>query len=223
LVDHDRPMPGARQLGGIAGSVGLDARSPVGLVGSDELGVRLGQFDDLVRHCVGQTGGEGRVVALGSNADYAESLRTELAKHGLRDRGQVLHAPLVDTAVPGRKTSRGTTFRCCPTCRRSICCSLTGRSARPLARRVTPHFLLLADRLAPGATDVLDDHPGGRPRRPSSRRGSIGPSAAGACGRCSASMARRPLLPRTSSRRLHQIRRCSVPAQRNSVWTARKA
>ena len=56
-----------------------------------------------------QRGGEGKVVALESNAPYAESTRAELAWHGLQDRATVLHAPLVETPCPGAPRSPGST------------------------------------------------------------------------------------------------------------------
>ena len=89
LVDHDRPMP---ELGDWAMSASssvwmLDRLSDPSVRTILELG--SGSSTIWFATALAKRGGEGRVVALESSADYAESTRTELAKHGLRDRAQV--------------------------------------------------------------------------------------------------------------------------------------
>jgi len=103
LVDHERPMP---ELGHWAVSPStlvwmLDRLSDSSVRTILELG--SGSSTIWFATALAKRGGEGRVVALESGADYAESTQTELTERGLRDRAQVLHAPLVDTAVLGRK------------------------------------------------------------------------------------------------------------------------
>ena len=161
LVDHDRPMP---ELGDWAISPStlvwmLDRLSDPSVRTILELG--SGSSTIWFATALAKRGGEGRVVALESSADYAESTRTELAKHGLRDRAQVLHAPLVDTAVPGRENQPWFDISVLPDLPPVDLLFVDG-PVGGIARQVRyPAFPLLADRLAPGATVVLDDT--GRP------------------------------------------------------------
>jgi predicted O-methyltransferase YrrM len=106
-------------------------------------------------------GGEGRVVALESSFEYAESTRTELAKHGLLDRAEVLHAPLVDTAVPGRENQPWYDISVLPDLPTVDLLFVDGPIGATAREARYPAYPLLADRLAPGATVVLDDT--GRP------------------------------------------------------------
>jgi predicted O-methyltransferase YrrM len=161
LVDHDRPMP---ELGDWAISPStliwmLDRLSDSSVQTILELG--SGSSTIWFATALAKRGGEGRVVALESNADYAESTRTELAKHGLRDRAQVLYAPLVDTAVPGRENQPWFDISVLPDLPPVDLLFVDG-PAGAIANQVRyPAYPLLADRLAPGATVVLDDT--GRP------------------------------------------------------------
>ena len=100
-------------------------------------------------------------MALESSADYADSTRVELAKHRLQDRAQVLHAPLVDTTVPGRENQPWYDISVLPDLPPVDLLFVDG-PVGSIAHQVRyPAYPLLADRLAPGATVVLDDT--GRP------------------------------------------------------------
>jgi predicted O-methyltransferase YrrM len=161
LVDHDRPMP---ELGDWAISPStlvwmLDRLSDSSVKTILELG--SGSSTIWFATALAKRGGEGQVVALESSADYAESTRTELAKHGLQDRAHVLHAPLVDTAVPGRDNQPWFDISVLPDLPPVDLLFVDGPIGG-IARQVRyPAYPLLADRLAPGATVVLDDT--GRP------------------------------------------------------------
>jgi predicted O-methyltransferase YrrM len=161
LVDHDRPMP----------ELGDWAMSPSTLVWMvDRLSdssvrtiLELGSGSSTVwfATALAKRGGEGQVVALESSAEYAESTRTQLAQLGLRDRAQVLHAPLVDTAVPGRDNQPWFDISVLPDMPPVDLLFVDG-PVGGIARQVRyPAYPLLADRLAPGAAVVLDDT--GRP------------------------------------------------------------
>jgi predicted O-methyltransferase YrrM len=161
LIDHDRPMP----------ELGDWAISPSTLVWildhlldpSVRTILELGSGSSTIwfATALAKRGGEGRVVALESSADYAESTRTELAKHGLRDRAQVLHAPLVDTAVPGRENQPWFDISVLPDLPPVDLLFVDGPVGTIADQVRYPAYPLLADRLAPGATVVLDDT--GRP------------------------------------------------------------
>jgi Methyltransferase domain len=161
LVDHDRPMP---ELGNWAISPStlvwmLDRLSDSSVRTILELG--SGSSTIWFATALAKRGGEGRVVALESDADYAESTRTELAKHGLQDRAQVLYAPLVDTVVPGRENQPWFDISVLPDLL-PVDLLLVDGPVGSIAHQVRyPAYPLLADRLAPGATVVLDDT--GRP------------------------------------------------------------
>jgi predicted O-methyltransferase YrrM len=161
LVDHDRPMP---ELGDWAISPStlvwmLDRLSDSSVRTILELG--SGSSTIWFATALAERGGEGRVVALESSAEYAESTRTELTKHGLRERAQVLHAPLVDTAVPGRENQPWFDISVLPDLPPVDLLFVDG-PVGAIAREVRyPAYPLLADRLASGATIVLDDT--GRP------------------------------------------------------------
>jgi predicted O-methyltransferase YrrM len=157
LVDHDRPMP---ELGHWAVSPStlvwmLDRLSDASVRTILELG--SGSSTIWFATALAKRGSEGQVVALESGADYAESTQTELAERGLRDRAQVLHAPLVDTAVPGRENQPWFDLSVLPDLPPVDLLFVDGPPGA-IARQVRyPAFPLLADRLAPGATVVLDD------------------------------------------------------------------
>jgi predicted O-methyltransferase YrrM len=157
LVDHDRPMP---ELGNWAISPStlvwiLDRLSDSSVRTILELG--SGSSTIWFATALAKRGGEGRVVALESSADYAESTRTELAKHGLRDRAQVLHAPLVDTAVPGRDNQPWYDISVLPDLPPVDLLFVDGPVGSIADQVRYPAYPLLADRLAPRATVVLDD------------------------------------------------------------------
>jgi predicted O-methyltransferase YrrM len=161
LVDHDRPMP---ELGDWAISPStlvwiLDHLLDPTVRTILELG--SGSSTIWFATALAKRGGEGRVVALESSADYAESTRTELAKHGLRDRAQVVHAPLVDTAIPGRENQPWFDISVLPDLPPVDLLFVDGPVGTIADQVRYPAYPLLADRLAPGATVVLDDT--GRP------------------------------------------------------------
>ena len=161
LVDHDRPMP---ELGDWAMSAStliwmLDRLQNPSVRTILECG--SGSSTIWFATALAARGGEGRVVALETSAAYAESTRAELARHGLEDRAEVLHAPLVDTAVPGRDNQPWFDISVLPDLPPVDLLFVDG-PVGGVARQVRyPAFPLLADRLAPGATVVLDDT--GRP------------------------------------------------------------
>ncbi len=161
LVDHDRTMP---ELGDWAISPStlvwmLDRLSDSSVRTILELG--SGSSTIWFATALAERGGEGRVVALESSADYADSTRTELAKHGLQDRAQVLHAPLVDTAVPGRENQSWFDISVLPDLPPVNLLFVDGPVGATAREARYPAYPLLADRLALGATVVLDDT--GRP------------------------------------------------------------
>jgi predicted O-methyltransferase YrrM len=160
LVDHDRTMP---ELGDWAISPStlvwmLDRLSDSSVRTILELG--SGSSTIWFATALAKRGGEGRVV-LESSADYADSTRTELAKHGLQDRAQVLHAPLVDTAVPGRENQPWFDISVLPDLPPVDVLFVDGPVGATAREARYPAYPLLADRLALGATVFLDDT--GRP------------------------------------------------------------
>nr|WP_294696796.1 class I SAM-dependent methyltransferase [uncultured Friedmanniella sp.] len=161
VVDHDRPMP---ELGDWAMSAStliwlLDRLQNPSVRTILECG--SGSSTIWFATALAKRGGEGRVVALETSAAYAESTRAELAKHGLEDRAQVLHAPLVDTTVPGRDNQPWFDLSVLPDLPPVDLLFVDG-PVGGVARQVRyPAFPLLAHRLAPDATVVLDDT--GRP------------------------------------------------------------
>jgi predicted O-methyltransferase YrrM len=161
LVDHDRTMP---ELGDWAISPStlvwmLDRLSDSSVRTILELG--SGSSTIWFATALAKRGGEGRVVALESSADYADSTRTELAKHGLQDRAQVLHAPLVDTAVPGRENQPWFDISVLPDLPPVDVLFVDGPVGATAREARYPAYPLLADRLALGATVFLADT--GRP------------------------------------------------------------
>jgi predicted O-methyltransferase YrrM len=159
LVDHDRTMP---ELGDWAISPStlvwmLDRLSDSSVRTILELG--SGSSTIWFATALAKRGGEGRVVALESSADYADSTRTELAKHGLQ--AQVLHAPLVDTAVPGRENQPWFDISVLPDLPPVDVLFVDGPVGATAREARYPAYPLLADRLALGATVFLDDT--GRP------------------------------------------------------------
>ncbi len=161
LVDHDRPMP----------ELGDWAMSPSTLIWMldrlEKPSVRTvlecgsGSSTIWFATALAARGGEGRVVALETSAAYAEMTRAELARHGLEDRAEVLHAPLVDTAVPGRDNQPWFDISVLPDLPPVNLLFVDGPVGGVAPQVRYPAFPLLAHRLAPGATVVLDDT--GRP------------------------------------------------------------
>jgi protein-L-isoaspartate O-methyltransferase len=156
LVDHDRTMP---ELGDWAISPStlvwvLDRLSDSSVRTILELG--SGSSTIWFATALDKRGGEGRVVALESSTDYAERTRTELAKHRLQDRAQVLHAPLVDTAVPGRESQPWFDISVLPDLPPIDLLFVDGPVGSIAHQARYPAYPLLADR--------LDQPPGHRPR-----------------------------------------------------------
>lgn len=161
VVEHDRPMP---ELGDWAMSAStliwmLDRLENPDVRTIVECG--SGSSTIWFATALSARGGEGRVVALETSAAYAESTRAELARHGLEDRAQVLHAPLVETAVPGRGHQPWFDISVLPDLPPVDLLFVDGPVGGVAPQVRYPAFPLLADRLAPGATVVLDDT--GRP------------------------------------------------------------
>lgn len=161
LVDHNRPMP---ELGDWAMSAStliwmLDRLENPSVRTIVECG--SGSSTVWFATALATRGGEGRVIAMETSAAYAESTRAELAKLGLEDRAVVLHAPLVDTAVPGRDNQPWFDVSVLPDLPPVDLLFVDGPVGGVAHQVRYPAFPLLADRLAPGATVVLDDT--GRP------------------------------------------------------------
>ena len=161
VVDHDRPMP---ELGDWAMSAStliwmLDRLENQSVRTILECG--SGSSTIWFATALARRGGEGRVVALETSAAYAESTRAELAKHGLEDRAEVLHAPLVDTAIPGRDNQPWFDLSVLPNLPPVDLLFVDGPVGGVAPQARYPAFPLLAQRLAPNATVVLDDT--GRP------------------------------------------------------------
>ena len=158
LVDHDRPMP----------ELGDWAMTPSTLVWIldriSESSVRTilecgsGSSTIWFATALAHRGGDGRVIALESNAEYAEITRADLARHGLQDRAVVLDAPLVDTVIPGRANQPWYDISALPDHLPPVDLLFVDGPVGLIARQARyPAFPLLADRLAPGAAVVLDD------------------------------------------------------------------
>ena len=161
LVRHDRPMP---ELGDWAMSastliwlVDRIANSPVRTI------VECGSGSSTIwfATALAQRGGEGKVVALESSAAYAETTRAELARYGLEDRAEVLHAPLVDTQVPNRANQPWFDLSVLPDLPPVDLLFVDGPVGGIARQARYPAYPLLANRLSVGATVVLDDT--GRP------------------------------------------------------------
>ena len=157
LVDHDRPMP---ELGDWAMSAStlvwmLDRISGSSIRTILECG--SGSSTVWFATALAHRGGEGQVIALESSAEFAEFTRAELARHGLQDRAVVLHAPLVDTVVPGRADQLWFDISVLPDMPPVDLLFVDGPVGGIAPQIRYPAFPLLADRLAPGATVVLDD------------------------------------------------------------------
>lgn len=101
----------------------------------------------------------GRVVALESDAAFAEETRRHLQEHGVHELACVIDAPLVDVVLPGEVEPRlwfdlsGLPDDLPPVDILFVDGPVGGTSAQ--ARY--PAYPMLAERLAPGALVVLDD------------------------------------------------------------------
>ncbi len=104
--------------------------------------------------------GSGRSVSLEHDPDHAARTRTELDRQGLSSLADVVHAPLRDLSV-GEGTWRwyGAPRDAIPQCIDLVFVDGPPGTTGPLARY--PALPVLFDRLAPGASIILDD--GARP------------------------------------------------------------
>lgn len=162
LVDHQRPMP---ELGDWAMTAStmihiIDQIASTELVTIVECG--SGSSTIWFATALERRGGEGRVVALESSAEYAELTRAELARLGLAHRAQVLHAPLVTTSIEGRADQPWFDHSVLPADLPAIDLLFVDGPVGSIAPEARyPALPLLADRLAEGAEVILDDT--GRP------------------------------------------------------------
>ena len=161
LVTHHHPMP---ELGGWAATPStmlwiLDhvMSTPVRTI------VECGSGTSTVwiATALERRGGEGRVVALESSDRYAASTRAELERLGISDRATVLHAPLVDTAMPDGPSQPWFDLSGLELPGPIDLLFVDGPPASVAPDARYPAFPLLADRLAPDAVVILDDT--GRP------------------------------------------------------------
>lgn len=158
LVQHDRPMP---ELGNWA----LTPRSMVWVVErirstSLETIVECGSGSSTIWFAAAMEhrGGPGRIVALEADGDYAEYTRSRLADLGLSHRAQVIHAPLVDTALPGRRSLPWFDLTDFPQDVTDIDLLFVDAPIGSVASEIRyPGYPMLADRLQVGATVILDD------------------------------------------------------------------
>ena len=161
VIDHDRPMP---ELGDWAMSAStlvwiLDRISGSSVRTILECG--SGSSTIWFATALAHRGGEGKVIALESSAEYAELTRADLARHGLQDRAVVLHAPLIETVVAERASQPWFDLSVLPDLP-PVDLLFVDAPVGGIARQARyPAYPLLADRLAPGAAVVLDDT--GRP------------------------------------------------------------
>ncbi len=100
--------------------------------------------------------GRGRVVSLDHDGAFAEETRRRVARHGLADRVEVLHAPLREQEVEGRRV-RWYDLDGMDLPDRIDLLVIDGPplETNPLARH--PAGPLLFDRLGPDAVVILDD------------------------------------------------------------------
>jgi predicted O-methyltransferase YrrM len=161
MVTHPHPMP---ELGGWAASPStmlwmLDRvmSAPVRTV------VECGSGTSTVwmATALKARGGDGCVVALESSDHYAEMTRAELERLGLSDFATVVHAPLVDTALPDGVTQPWFDVSGLVLPGPIDLLFVDGPPGNVARQARYPAFPVLADRLAPGAAVILDDT--GRP------------------------------------------------------------
>jgi predicted O-methyltransferase YrrM len=161
LVAHPHPMP---ELGGWAATPStmlwiLDhvMSGPVYTV--VECG--SGTTTVWIATALERRGGQGRVVALESSDHYAALTLAELDRLGLRDRATVLHAPLVDTAMPDESSQPWFDLSGLALPGPIDLLFVDGPPGNVAPEARYPAFPLLADRLAADAVVILDDT--GRP------------------------------------------------------------
>jgi predicted O-methyltransferase YrrM len=106
-------------------------------------------------------GGDGRVFALEDSDQYAAITRAELERLGLSDWATVVHAPLVDTALPDDSSQPWYDLSGLTLPGQIDLLFVDGPPSRVASQVRYPAFPLLADRLAPDAVVILDDT--GRP------------------------------------------------------------
>lgn len=162
IVDHGRPMP---ELGNWA----MSPRALVWFV--DQIAttsattiVECGSGSSTVWFATAfeRRGGPGRIVSLESSAEYAEETRARVAALGLSHRAQVVHAPLVETTVPGRDPHPWYDLSALPSDLDTIDILFVDGPVGAIAPQVRyPGYPLLADRLTADSIVVLDDT--GRP------------------------------------------------------------
>ena len=157
LVPHHHPMP---ELGGWAATPStmlwiLDHVMSSQVSTIVECG--SGASTVWIATALERRGGEGRVVGLESSDKYAELTRAELERLGLSGRATVVHAPLVDTALPDQSSQPWYDVAGLQLSEPIDLLFVDGprSNVAPLARY--PAFPLLADRLSPSAVVILDD------------------------------------------------------------------
>lgn len=162
MVNHDRPMPALGNWAMTPGSV-VWVINHINTAGVRTI-VECGSGSSTVWFATAMEhrGGEGRIVSLESDADYAQMTRNQLAELGLSHRAEVIHAPLVETALPGRAVQPWYDISGLPDDVTAIDLLFVDGPVGALAKEIRyPGFPELAERLAPGATVILDDT--GRP------------------------------------------------------------
>ncbi len=106
-------------------------------------------------------GGDGRVFALEDSDEYAAITRDELERLGLSDWATVVHAPLVDTALPDDSSQPWYDLSGLTLPGQIDLLFVDGPPSRVAPQVRYPAFPLLADQLAADAVVILDDT--GRP------------------------------------------------------------
>lgn len=158
IVQHDRPMP---ELGNWA----MTPRSLVWVVDrirttSIETIVECGSGSSTVWFATAMEhrGGPGRIVALEADGEYAEYTRSRLAALGLSHRAEVIHAPLIETELPGREPQPWFDLAQFPADVTSIDLLFVDAPIGLVAPEIRyPGFPMMASRLPAGSTVLLDD------------------------------------------------------------------
>ncbi|QGG40836.1 hypothetical protein GEV26_05385 [Aeromicrobium yanjiei] len=160
IVDHDRLMPelgnwalSPRTVAWVAEHI---ATTPIDTI------VECGSGSSTVwwATALERRGGPGQIVSLESSAEYAEITRGRIAALGLSHRAEVIHAPLVDLALPGRDPHPWYDLSVLPADLTRIDLLFVDGPVGAIAPQVRyPGFPMLADRLPAGALVILDDTP----------------------------------------------------------------
>ncbi len=157
LVDHQQPMPA---LGGWA----LSPSTMLWLLDHvvshkprTVLECGSGSSTIWIATTLERVGGKGSVTALESSEDFAAVTRAELERLGLTHRATVIHAPLVEVELPDHPSQRWFDVSGLDLDEQVDLLVVDGpvRTTARLARY--PAYPLLVDRLARGATVLLDD------------------------------------------------------------------